>query len=205
MRLHVRAASAFLLAAALVLAASCGSDSSARGGGSTASADAPTGGTWEDGDPVKGDVTVAWANLDPKFPTARVGLVNESSAIGQKLRSGKATSSEIRVLSDREMGGLLAQLGKLGFFQYATDGLDLGNAPDVSGRRGIVVVTQDGRAKGLMLTTNLGMSPVPKAYADSKKVILFAHSQVQGFDVKAGVGEPDEHVFDAPPIKMKRP
>jgi len=200
----VRIAAAAALAVLASLTASCAGDSADRG--SSSSSEVPAGGaTWEDGEPVKGEVTVAWANLDPKYPVARVGLVNESSEIGQTLKSGKATSSEIRVLTDAEMGGLLAKMGELGFFQYAQDGLALDNTPDVAGKRGVVVVTQDGRSKGLMLTTNLGMSPVPKAYADTKKLVLFAHSQVPGYDVKANIGAPDERIFSAPPIRPKKP
>jgi len=203
MSLLVRIASFAALAAAAALAASCGSDSAAV---DSSPSEVPAGAaTWGDGDPVQGEVTVAWQNLDPKYPAARVGLVNESSTIGQKLKSGKAKSSEIRVLTDAEMGGLLAKMTELGFFQYATDGLALDNTPDVQGKRGVVVVTQDGHSKGLMLTTNLGMSPVPKAYADNKKLVLFAHSQVPGYDVKASIGAPDERIFSAPPIRPKKP
>lgn len=204
------------LLVSLTLAASCGSDGAARSDTDdrqgtvrepVAADEVPAGSgpTWEDGEPVQGNVLVAWKNLDPAYQSAAVGLVNESSEIGQKLKSGKSTSSEIRVLSDREMGGLLQQLAQLGFFKYATEGLSLDTIPERTGKKGIVVVTQDGRAQGLLLTLNLGTSPVPKAYADSKKIILFAHSQVQGFDVKVGAGEADERIFSAPPPRLKRP
>jgi len=207
MRLLVRIVSAAALAAAAAVSASCAGDSAATEGsyGGSSEAVGSSGPTWGDGDPVQGEVTVAWQNLDPKYPAARVGLVNESSTIGHKLKSGQATSSEIRVLTDAEMGGLLSKMSELDFFQYATDGLALDTIPDVPGRKRIIIVTQDGRSKGLMLTTNLGMSPVPKAYADNKKIVLFAHSQVPGFDVKANVGAPDERIFSAPPIRPRKP
>jgi hypothetical protein len=170
-----------------------------EGSGSQAS------GNWEDGAAVRGDVSVSWKNLDPRNPLAAHSLVNESSEIGRKLRGGKATSSEIRVIGDLEMGRLLAELKKIGFFDHATDNLSLANVPEVPGRRGVVVVTQDGRSKGLMLTTNLGTGPIPKTYVESKRVVLAVHSQVQGFDVRVGTGAADEGVLSVPPPRFKRP
>lgn len=205
MRLSFRTSLALLLLCAGGLAAGCASDGGSGGGAGEESGAAPSGGTWEDGEPVRGNVSVTWKNLNPANPAASASLVNESSEIGQKLKSGAASSSEIRVVSDAQMGGLLAQLKKLGFFQHATDGLGLDNVPNVEGQRGIVVVTQDGRSKGLMLTTHLGPGPVPQTYRDSKNVVLFAHSQVPGFDVKANIGAPDERVFTAPKPTLRRP
>jgi len=68
-----------------------------------------------------------------------------------------------------------------------------------------VVVTQDGKSKGIMLTTGLGVGPVPKTYVESKKLIFAIHEQLPGFDVKANLGAPDERIFSAPPIKPKKP
>jgi hypothetical protein len=201
MRLLVRVASAFPLAAALALAASCGSDG---GGGGSSGYSGSSGATWEDSEPVAGEVMVAWQDLDPTRQSTRVGLVNESSEAGRKLKSGQASSAEIRVLTDVQMGGLLSKLAELGFFEYATDGLALDNVPDTAGKKGIIVVSQDGRSKGLLFRTNIGAGPLTNAYINSKNTILYAHSQVIGFDVRANVGEPDERVFEAPPIRMKR-
>lgn len=205
MRLVHRTFLAASIVFAALLAAGCASDGGSGGGSGDESEAAPTGGTWEDGEAVRGNVSVTWKNLNPANPPASASLVNESSEIGQKLKSGRASSSEIRVVSDAQMGGLLSQLKKLGFFQYATDGMALDNLPNVDGQRGIVVVTQDGHSKGLMLTTHIGPGPVPTAYRDSKNVVLFAHSQVPGFDVKANVGAPDERVFTAPKPTLRRP
>jgi len=202
MRLLVRVASVCVTAAAALLAG-CAGDSTERAG--TSDLAAAGGPTWEDAAPVKGDFTVLWQDLNPKNQQTRFGLVNESSEIGQKLKSGKASSSEIRVLTDVEMGGLISKLTELGFFKYASDGVDIDNAPDVPGRRGIVVVRQDGHSKGLLFRTNLGAGPLTNAYLDSKKIILYVHGQVPGWDMKAQIGAPDERVFDAPKIQMKRP
>jgi hypothetical protein len=200
MRLLVRVASAFPLAAALALAASCGSDG---GGGGSSDYSEPAGATWEDGEPVQGNVTVAWKNLDPKNQAASRFLVNESSETGQKMKRG-ATASDVGLLTDVQMGGLLAKLTEIGFFRYATDGTGLDNVPDLPGLKGIVVVTRDGASTGLLFRTNLDDRSLAQSYVDAKKIILLVHSQVIGPDVRANVGEPDERVFEAPPIRMKR-
>jgi hypothetical protein len=198
------------LAACSALAA-CASDDGASGASSAggdeprASVSAPSGGSWDEAAPVTGQVQVAWRNLDPSYPAAAVGLVNESSETGQKLKSGRATSSQVRVLTDSQMGGLLAALDKVGFFRYAQDGLSLDNLPEAAGRKGVVVVTRDGHSVGLMLTTNLGASPVPKTYTDSKNMILAAHGSVQGFEARAGAGEADERIFSVPKPTLRRP
>ena len=194
--------------AASLCVAGCAGDAGARSAGTSpaSSADeAPSSQSAPAGEPVHGDVSVTWKNLDPKYPVARASLVNESSATGKLLRSGTKSSSEIRVMSDADMGVLLATLKEFGFFTYATDGLDLGNVPDVPGKKGIIVVTQDGRSKGLMLTLNMGASPIPKTYVNSKDLVLGVHSQLQGADFRVGVGPADENTFQAPPVKMKRP
>jgi hypothetical protein len=200
----MRLSSAFLAVAALVVAAGCSSGAATTGSGGASAASAAVEGAPADGEPVRGEVRVAWRNLDPSKPKAAIALVNESSEDGRKLKSGRATSSEIRVLSDVEMGALLEELDKVAFFENATEGLGLDNAPDVAGRRGVVVVTRDGRDKGIMLTTNLGTSPVPKAYVEAKRLLFFHHGQVPGAEVKARVGAADETIFESKPIPPLR-
>jgi hypothetical protein len=207
MSLARRLSLVLLLAVSAPLAA-CSSDpsyESAASGPSASPEAGSSGSTWDESTPVRGDIQVAWKNLDPTNPPAAVGLVNESSETGQKLKTGRATSSQVRVLTDRQMGGLLAQLEKVGFFQYATEGLSLDNVPSVPGRKGVVVVTRDGRSVGLLMTTNLGTSPVPKAYSDAKNMVIYVHGQVQGFEAKASIGESDERIFSAPKPTLRRP
>ena len=192
-----------LLALCLSLAA-CGSDGSSESGAGGSAADSGAG-TWDEAAPVAGNVQVAWKNLDTANPAAAAGLVNESSETGQKLKSGRATSSQVRVLTDAQMGGLLAKLDEVGFFRNATQGLSLDNIPEVPGKKGIVVVTRDGQSVGLMLTTNLGTSPIPKVYTNAKNMILAAHGQVMGYEAKAGIGESDERIFSAPKPNLRRP
>ena len=193
-----------LLALCLSLAA-CGSDGSSESGAGGSAAGSGGAGTWDEAAPVAGNVQVAWRNLDTANPAAAAGLVNESSETGQKLKSGKATSSQVRVLTDAQMGGLLAKLDEVGFFRNATQGLSLDNVPEVPGKKGIVVVTRDGQSVGLMLTTNLVSSPFPKVYTDSKNMILAAHGAVVGYEAKSGTGESDERIFSAPKPKLRRP
>jgi hypothetical protein len=194
----VRCACAVLaLASALVLASACSSDSDSRSGSSVEAV--------EEGAPVHGEVAVTWKNLNPANPPATMTLVNESSETGRKLKSGEANSSTIKVLSDAEMGGLLAALDSKGFFRYATDGMGLDNIPDLPGKKGIVIVTQDGQSKGLLSLPGLGSGPVPQVFLDSKRLILDIHRQLPGAEVHSGLGESDERIFSAPPPKMHRP
>ena len=196
-------AAALALAPALVLVSACSSDAGAKSGGPAV--ESPSGESFDDGEPVHGDVAVTWKNLNPANPPASASLVNESSEVGQKLKSGKANSSVIRVLTDAQMGGLLAALEKDGFFQYATDGMGLDTVPDLAGRKGVIVVTQDGRSKGLLSLPGTGAGPVPKVFYNSKMLIIGIHSQLPGAEVRAGIGEPDERIFTAPPPKFHKP
>jgi hypothetical protein len=191
------------LSSALLLASACGSDGGSKSGGPAM--ESASGEGVDEGDPVHGDVLVMWKNLNPANPPAAAGLVNESSEIGQKLKSGKANSSEVRVLSDAQMGGLLAALEKNGFFQYATDGMGLDSIPDAPGRKAVIIVTQDGRSRGLLSLPGTGASPIPKVFYNSKMLIIGIHSQLPGAEVRAGLGEPDERVFTAPPPKFHKP
>jgi len=203
MRVLRHLAAALSLAFPLLAASGCGSDDAASSGGQFIGSG--TGETWDDGEPVQGNYSVTWKNLNPANPPASMSIVNESSEIGQKLSSGVATSSEIRVATDAQMGGLLMALKNLGFFDRATDGLGLDNIPDLPGRRGIVVVTQDGHSRGLMLTTNIGPGPIPETYRNCKGAVLDAHSHLHGAEVKASLGPADDRILTAPPPKYHRP
>ena len=139
-----RFAALLCLAAAAFLAPACaggGSDGGSGDGGESRAAvgalDRPSGGSVEPGDPVNGEVAVTWRNLNPKNPAVTQILVNESSEFGQALRSGRTTSTEVRVLSDADMGTLIGELEDRGFFDHATRGIGAENIPNVPGRRGI--------------------------------------------------------------------
>ncbi len=193
-----RALSLVACAALCVTAAACASG----GGSSGGELERPEARPVRQGDAVSGEVFVSWRNLDPRNPAVTQTIVNESSELGRALASGRKNSADVRVLGDADMGTLLAQLEDIGFFRYATEGMGLDNAPDVPGRRGIVVVERDGRTWGLMLTPGAGRTPIPAAYRDAKGVILVAHSSLPGMDVKVNVDA--DRVFSAPPIGLKR-
>lgn len=187
------------LVACLLLLAACGSS-----GGSTSA------GEWERPDvdvpdsaePVRGEVRVHWQNLDPRHPVVPHVLVNRSSEFGGRLATGQTTSSTTRVMSDEDMGRLIEALRGVGFFEHATAGLNLDTVPDLPGQKGIVVVHQDGASHGLMLTRNLGGTPIPAVYRDAKGLILTIHGQIYSPEIRVNVDE--DRIFKAPPIRMRR-
>ena len=191
------AATALLLVAALAVSG-CGS----TGGGGGAVLAKPNIGTIEPGEAVTGNASATWKNLDPRNPEVTQTLVNASSEAGRALRSGRVSSSEVRVVSDEVMGTLLGELEDAGFFEHATPGMNLDNLPATPGRRGVVIVTRDGRSWGLVLAPGTGSTPIPATYRDCKALILAVHMSVQGLEVQVDVDE--NEVFSAPPIRMPR-
>lgn len=181
----------------LLLVAACGSSGASSGEWERPDVDVP-----ESAAPVSGEVRVRWQNLDPRHPIVPHVLVNKSSELGGALASGERTSSEVRVLSDEDMGRLIEGLRGIGFFEHATAGLSVDSAPEVAGRKGIVVVHQDGRSYGLMLTRNLGGTPIPAVYRDAKGLVLTVHGQIYSPEIRVNVDE--DRVFSAPPIRMRR-
>jgi hypothetical protein len=155
------------------------------------------------GEPVTGNVYVTWKNLNPASRAGAFSLVNQSSEYGRKLTSGKATSTEIRVIDDVQMGTLVAELRRVGFFQFAKPGLGLGNIPEGASRSGVVVVQQDGKDLGLLFRAT-GPGPEANAYTECKKLVLAVHGSVPSFEVRVGSGEGSDRVFEAPPIKPRR-
>ena len=129
-------------------------------------------------------------------------LVNASSQYGRALRSGRETSTEVRVLSDADMGTLIGELEDRGFFDHATKGLGIENIPNVPGRRGIVVLHDNGNDYGLMLVPGAGGTGLPESYRDCKALVLAIHGSVQGLEVR--VNEDADKLFSAPPIRMPR-
>lgn len=157
----------------------------------------------EEGKAVEGNFTVTWRNLDPRNKDVTISLVNESSEYGRRLKSGRSTSTITRVADDTQMGQLMATLTKIGFFVHATP-MEMGALPEVSGRKGAVVVQRDGSSVGLMLVRSQGTagSPIPRIYTDAKRLIMVLHGSLQGLEVRTNV-DPDD-VFRAPPIRMER-
>lgn len=191
------------LLAAPLLAGACAGTSDAGGGASGGGADGlerPNVGDVEPGDPVRGEVFVTWKNLNPRNPDVTQTLVNESSEVGQQLRSGRKSSTAVRVISDADMGTLLLKLKEIGFYDQATRGVGPNSIPQVPGRRGIVLVHDNGTDWGLMLTPGAGGTPLPATYRDCKGLVLAIHGAVQGLEVQVNVDT--DRVFSAPPIRM---
>src|SRR6185436_7092079 len=112
----------------------------------------------------------------------------------------------IRVATDEQMGALLSEMKRLGFDANATSGISLENIPEVPNPKGLIVVTQDGKSRGLLMQLGLGRSPVPEAYSNCKRVVVTAHMQLQGYDARASIGAPDESIFSAPKLPpIRRP
>lgn len=158
------------------------------------------------GEPVTGNVHVTLRTWNPNTgePSTHA-LVNESSEVGTKIRSGRASSTVTRVIGDEEMGSLLATMDEIGFSGVAEAGVTLESLPPDARRRGVIVVERDGSPAGLVFAPNMGTTAVPKVYRDCKGLILKVHMSVPGYAISAGTGDADpERTFQAPPIKMKR-
>jgi hypothetical protein len=200
----LRVAAVACLVAVSFFATACagGGSSSVDGGDGIESLERPSVGTVEPGEPVNGEVAVSWVNLRAESMAVRMTLVSASSEAGQMLRSGRATSTEVRVLSDADMGTLLGELEDRGFYEHSTRGIGLENIPNVPGRRGIVVVHDNGKDYGLMLVPGGGATPLPASYRDCKALVLAVHGQIQGLEVR--INADADRVFSAPPIRMPR-
>lgn len=194
-----------LWALLLVLAAAaCGSTDGSGGGGGGGGGDEVVSG----GPAVTGDHQVlirTWDPTDPSRPPFTAALVNASSDAGRRLTSGKASSTVVRVLSDQDMGTLLQLLDEKGFSANATEGVTLqGLRPD-SQRRGVIIVEKDGQTKGIELLLRMGGTAIPTVYTECKKIIVKAHREIEGLEIRTSTGadvEDPSRTFQAPPIRM---
>lgn len=201
--MHARIVSAFLVLSAAALAACSGTGTGGGGGGETGSADPAI----RNAPPVTGNCLVSirlWnRNRDAvgSAPTT-AALVNTSSDWGQKLSSGRASSTEIRVLADDEMGRLLAALESEGFGSHARPDVTLESVDGDGTVRGVLVVKRDGVSKGIPYYAGSSDADVFRRCRDW---VIKAHSATQGFEVRATMGGEDpERTFQAPPIKPRR-
>lgn len=191
------------LALVLVLAASvaaCGSTGGSSGGGG--------GGAYANAPAAKGNVQVVIRTWDPRTAQSNMtaSLVNESSDAGRKLRSGRASSTVVRVLDDVQMGAILAALDKEGFATTARDGVTLdGLRPDAE-RRGVIIVERDGVSRGIDFVAGRDQGSLPSVYVECKRIILAAHASIPGYEARVSTGTEDDpsRVFQspkAPPIR----
>jgi hypothetical protein len=158
-----------------------------------------------EGAPASGNVHVTLRTWDPDTGReATFVLVNATSEVGQKLRSGRATSTVTRVLDDDGMGSLLATLDQNGFAGVSADGVSLDTLGPDSRRKGVIVVERDGSPRSLVSESNVGKT-VATVFRDCKVLILQVHGSIPGAAASASTGDSDpERTFQAPPIKMKR-
>lgn len=201
----IGALAALFVGAALV--AGCGGTGSSGGSGGGLSGGGEPLADLSNVQPVKGNVQVTLRLSPADRPVTMFALVNESSEIGKKLASGRATSAQIRVLDDLAMGRLLAEMNARGFAANSSPGLSLDNLREYSGRRGVIVVDQGGTTRGIDFGTGTGGGALPNAYVECKKLIMGVHGSLQGFEVRASTN-PDsdaERQFGGGDIKMKRP
>lgn len=185
---------ALLLAAAVAGCAGTGSGSGAGG--------ASGGSSVESAPPVSGNHQVVLRTWDPNRPgepNLTAALVNRSSEAGRKLSSGMASSTVVRVISDEEMGRLLAALDDAGFSATARAGVALDRIAPDSERRGVIVVEHDGKTRGIDFVAGADARAVGKTYVECKKIILYTHGLISGFETRVTTGEQDpSRIFQAP-------
>jgi hypothetical protein len=189
--------------AALLVLPGCGlfggSGSGGGGGGGAAGDLAPA-------KAVQGNVMVTLRTYHPNAPTTTMALVNASSESGRRLASGKATSREIRVITDDDMGRLLAEMDRRGFSGQARAGLTLAQLTDNPSRRGVILVEENGSSRGIEFSTGAGGTALPTVYTECKKLVWGVHMAVPGFEVRATTDNAmdAENVFQAPPARLPR-
>lgn len=187
---------ALALALAASLAAACGGGASGGGGGvGGRTVDVPSDAPAAAGNVI---VTIRTWNRNPNagnLPPTDAALVNASSEVGQRLTSGRASSTVVRVLEDAEMGRLLAMLDEAGFWGSAKDGVTLANLEDDGRRRGVIVVEQSGRKAGLEYYPG---SPGADVFRQCRDMIHQIHDRVGGWEARASTGPADERLIQAP-------
>jgi hypothetical protein len=198
----MRAVRPWICLALAVSVAACGSDGASTGpGGRTVDvpANAPA---------AKGNVmvTIRTWNRNPNAgnpPPTDAALVNASSEVGQRLTSGRASSTVVRTLEDEEMGKLLAMLEAEGFYGAAKEGMSLRTLTDDGRRRGVIVVERDGRSVGLEYYPG---SPGADVFRQCRDMIHQIHDRVGGWEARAATGPADERLIQAPKAPpLRRP
>ncbi len=192
-----------LLLASLALAACANSPPGGGGGG----AGGDDGDTRASGRAVQGNVQITLQTQTPSTPIQTFAFVNATSEIGRRITSGRATSTVIRVLSDADMAKLIEEIESRGFSSHAVAGRTLKNLPDASGRRGVIVVEENGASRALDFGTGSGGGALPTCYLECKKLILGVHGALQGLAVSGTTtnsADDGSKVFQAPPIKLPR-
>ena len=198
---------AFALAALVPLAAAaltaCAGTGGSSGGGSSG------GGAPIDARAVKGNHQIVMRTWDPREPEkapVTAALVNASSEAGRSLQTGRKTSTVVRVITDEQMGAVLAALDEKGFSANATGGLALDTLRPDPRRRGVILVDRDGETRGIEFLPNMSGTQIPTVYTECKRIIMRVHGEVTGLEVRASTDPNDDpsRIFQAAPIKPPR-
>ena len=153
---------------------------------------------------VTGNVQITLQLQPPGKPVVTIALVNETSEIGRRITSGKASSTSIRVIDDVAMATLIAAMDDQGFSERATPGVSFQNLRDYPGRRGVLVLDQSGSTRAIDFGTGLGDGPIPKTYVECKKLVMAVHGAVGGFEVRSTTSDEADRTFQAPKAQMPR-
>ena len=200
-----RLATLVLLFAAAAAAAGCSSDGGSRTGGSSESSASPSAGTPSAPVAHGATIRVTYHNYIPdKFGrTGTWSLVNASSDLGQRLRSGRATSAETHVVEDEDMGRVLDGLRQTGFFNYARPGIGFDEIADRPGLKGVIVLEQNGASQAFESASGGRDGTAATAFRDSKILIVDAHGKLEGYAIKVGQGDSDPNTFESPGIQPR--
>ena len=116
---------------------------------------------------------VSFKEVNPrtgKAMTTQMNLVNKAHPESRKAISIEANQ---KVLSNQQMGLLLALLKEKRFYKYARSGLTPERAPSGRGN-GLITVRRGDQAAGLLFEKGSagGGSPIPAVYVECKKIII---------------------------------
>jgi hypothetical protein len=195
---------AVALVSMLVLAA-CES-----GGSSRSPADTPSTGSGGDSRlrpsdirPATDPVTVSWFALkdavgrrgDPKKSTKEMHLINKAHPGSKKPIPLNAFK---KVLSNDQMGALLALLDERQFTRLSTPGLSPRSIP-AGTANGAIVVRRGDRVRTMVFKKGMtyGTSPVPKAYRECRDVIIGVWNKADQYQVYV----PEERVLGIERLK----
>jgi len=173
---------ALVLVLVVVLLAGCGTSGNTGSSGTSRSSAAPPAGRSnidpEDIRPVEDPVVVSWVALkravgrrgDVKNTTRHMHLINRAHPDSRKPIPLDAFK---KVLSNAQMGALLALLEERGFDRLGRAGVDPDRIP-AGTANGAIVVRRGGRVKSLVFEKGMrgDTSPVPEAYRECQEIIL---------------------------------
>ncbi|MCE9636690.1 MAG: hypothetical protein K8T90_13380 [Planctomycetes bacterium] len=197
------------LSLVVVCAAACAALSGCAGSASSSGGESSRGDAPISANAVKGNCQIVMRTWDPRDPEktpVTSALVNASSEAGRSLQTGRKTSTVVRVITDEQMGAVLAALDEKGFAGNSTPGIALETLRPDARRRGVIVVDRDGTSRGIEFLPNMSGTQIPTVYTECKRIIMRVHGEVTGLEVRASTDQNDDpsRIFQAAPIKPPR-